>query len=114
MQKLKNLEFYIPLIIGVYLLFAFRFNIYVMPLSYSETEFLSQMIFSNNSQLELFANNVPNVPALVYYLIFSIFGENITTIRITATLFAFLGLFVVLKFGNFFLANKPAFLLPLC
>lgn len=107
MQKLKNLEFYIPLIIGVYLLFAFRFNIYVMPLSYSETEFLSQMIFSNdNSRLELFANNVPNIPALVYYLIYSIFGENIIAIRITATLFAILGIFVVFKFGNFFFGKQ--------
>ena len=107
MQKLKNLEFYIPLIIGVYLLFAFRFNIFVMPLSYSETEFLSQMIFSNNNlRLELFANNIPNIPALVYYLIFSIFGENIIAVRITATLFAILSIFVVFKFGNFFFGKQ--------
>ena len=107
MQKLKNLEFYIPLIIGIYLLFTFRLNIFVLPYSYGETEFLSQMAFSkDNTQLTLFANNLPNIPALVYYLIATIFGTNIMAVRITEALFAILEIIVVFKFGNFFFGKQ--------
>lgn len=107
MQKLKNLEFYIPLIIGIYLLFAFRINIFVLPYSYSETDFLSQMAFSkDNTQLALFANNLPNIPAVIYYLVATIFGTNIMAVRITEALFAILEIIVVFKFGNFFFGKQ--------
>ena len=106
MQRFRNLEFYIPLIISVYLIFAFRFKMFVMPFSYIETEFLSENIFNNNGELQLFAHKVPNIPALLYYLIFSICDTNITAIRIAASVFAIILIFVVFKFVNFFFGKQ--------
>ena len=80
---------------------------FVLPFSYSETEFLSQNIFSDNGlELQLFAHKVPNIPALIYYLIFNILGANITVIRATAAVFAIIGVFVVFKLGNFFFGKQ--------
>ena len=106
MQKFRNLEFYIPLIISVYLIFAFRFKMFVMPFSYSETEFLSENIFNSNGELQLFAHKLPNIPALLYYLIFSIFDTNITAIRIAASVIGIILIFVVFKFVNFFFGKQ--------
>ena len=106
-ERLKNLEFYIPLIIGAYLIAAFRFKVFVLPFSYSEIEYLSQYInITSDGTAELFQSRIPNIPALIYYLIINIFGTNITIIRSVAAVFALVNIFVVWKFGNFFFGKQ--------
>ncbi|MBR4440910.1 MAG: glycosyltransferase family 39 protein [Bacteroidales bacterium] len=106
-QKIKNLEFYIPLIIGVYLLFAFRFNVFALPMSYSEIDFFSEyMKLADDGSLQLFSDRIPNIPILSYFLIFKIFGANITVVRITAAVFSIVLVFIVLKFGIFFFGKQ--------
>ena len=106
-ERLKNLEFYIPLFIGAYLIAAFRFKVFVLPFSFGEIEFLNQYInITADGKAELFQGSIPNIPVLIYYLIINIFGTNITIIRSVAALFAVINIFVVWKFGNFFFGKQ--------